>query len=232
MANRTYLLPGALSSLLIACGGANAPQVEAQVAAPVEADFNDAEAYAKAQGLELRRFDLNRDKRPDVFKYYRAGSDAKAQGEAAPVLVRKDVDLNNDGKVDVVRMYDDKGDIVEERTDLDFDGRFDDVTIYAAGVLARKEIDLDYDGKPDVKRFYVEGKLGHVEADRNGDGKVDTWEYYEGGALDRVGTDADGDGIVDKWERTKRGEAAASEPGEAQPSSESSSEATPASSGS
>lgn len=195
---------------LIGCGGskeAAAPKAAALQATSAATD--DREAYAKEHGLTLKSFDLNRDKRPDVFKFYKVAPDASAAGQSVEQLVRKDVDLNNDGKVDVIRLYDAKNNVTEERTDLDFDGRYDELAFFEEAQLVRKEIDLDYDGRPEITRYYADNKLGRIELDRNGDGKIDTWEYYEGGKLDRVGTDNDGDGIVDKWDHQKDGSAPA-----------------------
>jgi antitoxin component YwqK of YwqJK toxin-antitoxin module len=227
------LAVSAVAATALACGGGEAQAPKAEVVVPTEVDSGDAEAYAKSNQLELVRFDLNRDQRPDVFKFYRSDADATAAGQRTQRLVRKDMDLNNDGKVDVVRMYDDKGGVKEERTDLDFDGRFDEVALYDKGAVARKDIDLNYDGKADVVRFYVEGKITRIESDRTGDGTVDTWEYYENGELDRVGVDLDGDGIVDSWERSKKAEAATtppqtapSTPAEAAPASDGGAETT------
>src|SRR5690349_14512965 len=105
----------ATAALLAGCAGA---QDAAPAAAPApeatSAAVDDRDAYAKAHSLTLRSFDLNRDKQPDVFKFYKA-ADA-AHGGTGEQLVRKDVDLNHDGKVDVIRLYDaTKGQVIEER---------------------------------------------------------------------------------------------------------------------
>jgi hypothetical protein len=189
--------------LLAGCGSKESAPPKAAALEATSAATEDREAYAKERSLVLKSFDLNRDKRPDVFKFYKVAPDAGAAGQNVEQLVRKDIDLNNDGKVDVIRLYDGKNQVTEERTDLDFDGRYDELAFFEAAQLTRKEIDLNYDGKAEIVRYYEAGKLGRVESDRNGDGRVDTWEYYEGGKLDRVGTDNDGDGIVDKWDRQR-----------------------------
>ncbi|MEK7705592.1 MAG: hypothetical protein AAB426_11585, partial [Myxococcota bacterium] len=148
----------------------------------------DREAYAAQHALELRQYDLNRDGRPDVFKFVRA-----AAAGAAERLERKEVDINHDGKIDVVRTYGEDGKLVQESTDLDFDGRFDQQAYFEGSALVRKEIDLNYDGRPDVTKYYQQETLARVESDRNGDGRTDAWEYYENGELDRLGVDTDGD---------------------------------------
>jgi len=197
----------AAAALLAGCGRhREAPPQAGALPEATSAAVDDRDAYAKAHGLMLRTFDLNRDKEADVFKFYKMSPDPDAQGGSVEQLVRKDIDLNHDGKVDIIRLYDAaKGQVLEERTDLDFDGRYDELAFFEDGLVVRKEIDLDYDGKPEIIRYYDAGKLARVETDRNGDGRVDSWEYYEDGRLDRIGTDNDGDGAVDKWERLPGG---------------------------
>lgn len=158
-------------------------------------DPSDANAWAAARGLEIREYDLNRDNRPNVFKFVRIDADA---GE---ILQRKDVDLNNDGTIDIVQLYDDDGELSSEQSDLDFDGRIDVISYYERAVLVKKQLDIDYDGRADITRFYTDGQIERMESDTNGDGRIDTWEYFVRGELERVGTDTNGDGLVDHWDR-------------------------------
>ncbi|OGQ92120.1 MAG: hypothetical protein A2289_04990 [Deltaproteobacteria bacterium RIFOXYA12_FULL_58_15] len=169
---------------------------------PAEAvtDDTDPDVRARAQGMTLKRYDLNRDTVADVFKFYRVEGDANNPVE---IMVRKEMDINHDGKIDIVRSYDDKGSAVDEKTDLDFDGRFDTVAIYKEGVVHHREIDVNYDGKADVTRYYAGGKIERIESDRDHDGRIDTWEYFVEGELDRIGVDADRDGMADTWERKR-----------------------------
>lgn len=150
------------------------------------------------QGDEkVTEFDLNHDKRPDVWSYTVEAKDE--QGKEFDKLVRKELDINWDGKVDIVRVYGDKEQLESEKLDLDFDGRVDQINFYEKGVIVRKERDLDYNSKPDLWIFFEKGKIVRKERDTNSDGKVDYWEYWEGDHVDRVGEDLDGDGTVDKW---------------------------------
>ena len=142
-------------------------------------------------------YDLNRDNRADVWAYTVKGKDA--EGKDFDVLVRKEMDINWDGNVDVTRYYDAQEQMEKEALDLDFDGKVDLWNYYEKGVVIRKERDLDYDGRIDLWLFYERGKIARKERDTNGDGKVDYWEYWEGDQVDRFGEDVDGDGSVDKW---------------------------------
>ncbi len=193
----------AMAALLMApaCSSPKAQGTEvATITAQAPVDNDDKDAMAESLGLELKRFDLNRDEQPDIFKFYKMAPDAKDKTTQIGHLVRKEVDINHDGRVDVVILYDDSEVRTEEHTDLDFDGRIDEKAFYENNALVRKEIDLNYDGKSDISKYYVNGKLQRIESDRNSDKIIDTWEYYEGGNLDRIGTDTTGDGEVDRWE--------------------------------
>lgn len=152
----------------------------------------------KTSGNEkVTEFDLNGDKKPDVWTYtvMVAGPD----GKEVERVVRKELDLNWDGKVDISRQYDEREQISREALDLDFDGKVDQVIYYEKGIVVRKERDLSSQGKPSLWLFYEKGQLARKERDTNGDGKVDYWEFWENGQVDRVGEDLDGDGNVDKW---------------------------------
>ncbi len=159
----------------------------------------------KKQGNEkVTEFDLNKDGKPDVWSYTVA--DKSADGKDIDRLVRKELDINWDGKVDIARTYDDKEQIAVERLDLDFDGKVDVANYFEKGVRIRAERDLSAAGKPSEWVFYEKGKLVRKERDTNGDGKVDYWEYWEADQVDRVGEDLDGDGNVDKWTKNPNSE--------------------------
>jgi hypothetical protein len=147
-----------------------------------------------AEGLLIRRSDLNRDGKPDLVKYLKVVGTNE-------FLVRKEFDLNFDGRPDVFKYYDEKGKVVKERKDHDFDGKIDSVTLFEDEQLARQEVDLNFDEKPDLIKYYEKGRISRKEADVNQDGKVDYWEYYEDGKVDRIGVDRDGDGEVDDWQK-------------------------------
>ena len=146
---------------------------------------------------KVTEFDLNHDGRPDVWVYT-----VKAKtpdGKEYDRLVRKEMDINWDGKVDIVRYYDENEQISKEELDLDFDGRIDQWNYYEKGVLVRKERDLDFNGKPDLWIYYDKGHIVRKERDTNHSGKVNYWEYWENDHVDRIGEDLNGDGQVDRW---------------------------------
>ena len=158
-----------------------------KAAALITNDDFDASAYQK------RDSDLNSDGVLDVTEYFTIE-------EETEVLARKEVDVNFDKKMDVVRTFNKKRELTMERMDTDFDGTVDVVSIFEQAQLVRKEYDTNFDQKVDLWRFFEEGNIVKKEADLNYDGEIDYWEYFEGGKIDRVGIDRDSDGEVDDWE--------------------------------
>jgi hypothetical protein len=140
--------------------------------------------------------DRNADGRPDLFEV-RAPDESNPDGR----LVRRAQDLDFDGRLDVVELYDLKGQRTEEAFDLDFDGRTDVTVRYEHGELVRKELSHGTDGATDVVQFYEKNNIVRVERDTDRNGRVDLWEYWEDGRIDRIGEDVDGDGEVDRWTR-------------------------------
>jgi antitoxin component YwqK of YwqJK toxin-antitoxin module len=135
--------------------------------------------------------DLDGDKRPEVFNYY------KVSGESR-LLFRKEIDLNRDGRVDMKTWYTETGLIEKEEMDGDFDGRFDWTDHYKGGKRVMSENDSSHTGRMDVVRYYENGKTARVERDTNRDGKTDYWEYLDvSGRVVKVGRDLDGDGQMD-----------------------------------
>ena len=143
--------------------------------------------------------DTDSDKKPDSWKFFKT---IDVGGQKTEVITCKQVDLNHDGKIDMVMYYDDGGSqVVLEEIDGDFDGKFDFTAYYNQNKRVRDEFDMNFDQRVDLWKYYEEGKLVRIEKDRNNDGKVDEWEYYEGGKLDRIGYDTSGSGRIDKWDR-------------------------------
>ena len=151
----------------------------------------------QAGNEKVTEFDLNKDGKPDIWVY--TVTVKGPDGKDVERLVRKELDINWDGKVDISRQYDEKEQLTREALDLDFDGKVDEVVFYEKGQVVRKERDLSSSGKPSLWVFYENGQIVRKERDTHGNGKVDYWEYWEGGQVDRVGEDLDGDGTVDRW---------------------------------
>src|SRR5581483_3747212 len=204
------VLPAVLSLFLGAC--ADSPQRRDEAASMSTSTGNSNvpappsvdRSKCSDKGKQIVTADTNLDKKPDVWKFF---TTVQQGGQSVSVLSCKQVDLNHDGKIDVVQYYDETGNqMTLEEADLDFDGQFDVTIYYVNGKKVRKEEDTNLDKKPDVWTFYEDDKIVRIERDTDYNGKVDEWQYYEGGKLDRIGYDTSGAGRVDKWDRSPEGE--------------------------
>jgi hypothetical protein len=176
------------------------------------------DAATPKQGEVMKKFDLNKDGKADLYKFFINKPDPKGGGKTIEELVRVEIDLNGDGRVDVQRFYE-NGAKVRERFDLDYDGRFDLENFYNQGYIFKQAFYQRSKTSPDLMKYYevIEEKgkkkmtrLARKERDLNLDGKMDYWEYWENGVLDRIGRDTDFDGKVDVWERAEGSSAAQS----------------------
>jgi len=107
-------------------------------------------------------------------------------------------DMNHDGKPDSWT-YITNGYVDKQEIDMNFDGKIDTVYLYEEGNKVKEEmLDTNYDGKMDNWRYFNLGKLVIEEIDNNYDGKVDVWFYVDRGRIYKIGRDIDGDGTVDE----------------------------------
>lgn len=192
----TLLLLLTSLTLLVGCSGDKAAQKDG--ANPANRVMRGADRYPR-EGLIVVKADLNNDRIPDVYSIYREQT-PEGGGEPTRQLIRKEVDVNFDGSLDIWRHYNDAEAVIKEEMDYNFDGRVDAINYYDQGQLVRKEIDVEFDQAPDVFKHYKNNELVSVERDTNNDGRLDYWEYYERGVLDRIGRDTNGDGSVDTWQ--------------------------------
>jgi hypothetical protein len=190
-----------LASVMLVAGCAGSPETPTgPMGSPVgTARAPDDESVAPSGNEKLKQFDLNHDNKPDVWAYYTQMTDPKDPQGTRESLVRKEWDFNFDGKVDIRRHFNFKGEAVKDELDLDFDGRFDVTTFYRSGSKIRQEFDFNFDSKPDYWKFFEKNVITRTERDRDFNGRVDRWEYYTEGNIERIGLDEDGDGQIDKW---------------------------------
>jgi hypothetical protein len=171
-------------------------------------------AAMDCKGGSEQHVDVNNDGKPDITH--------RASGNKRLCSV---MDLNFDGRTDLLRFYADDGVAVKvEQHDYDFDGHIDDQVFFKAGAVSHKELDTNFDGlidtwmwckgplvekaerarrKPgrvDTWELYAEGLLSEIQYDENGDGRVEKWELFNGGALTEVRIDSTGDGKPDRTE--------------------------------
>jgi hypothetical protein len=139
-------------------------------------------------GGEIENVDVNNDGRPDVRTVRRGGR-----------LFCRETDANFDGRVDIVRFFDEQGRPLRVEDDYDFDGRIDVVATYENGDIVSDVLDTNFDGLIDTWRDYRGGNVAELRRDTNSDGRPDIWERFdESGRRIWRAVDADGDGRPDE----------------------------------
>jgi hypothetical protein len=198
-----FLGVGVLS--LSACATTPSPSVvdvESRPEPAFEANAASEEPAGKpATNEDVLSFDVNGDKKPDLFRFYEKGklpTDPSRPETGGPV-VRKEVDLNGDGKIDMWTWFAPDGARTKESLDLDYDGKIDETVIYEKNIRVRVEGFTSGRDRADTFKYYEKSKLVRIERDRNNDGQIDCWEYWENETVDRIGEDNDYDGNVDQW---------------------------------
>lgn len=96
--------------------------------------------------------------RPDVARVFVRGTEGQKT-----VLACREVDLNGDGRKDMLVYYLPDGRKQREEFDHDYDGVPDVTSYYEAGALVRQELDVNYDGKPDLLQHFENGRLTRTE---------------------------------------------------------------------
>ena len=172
--------------LLVGCGSASKAKRD--------------QAQQKKAGDDLtERYDLNGDGKPDLEKVYSLSKDA--DGQEVKTLVEKRLDLDHNGRFDMISRYDEGERLVSESVDLDFDGTFDGERKYENGLLVEEQLSPGFDGNTGVWRYFGEnGELVRKARDTNSNGRPDTWEYFAEGRIVRYGFDRDGDGQPEYFE--------------------------------
>lgn len=165
-----------------ALAGKRAPRPPAAVQPPVP------------DGQKLVVVDADGDDVPEVWSYY---ADAGPEVRGPARLLRRDIDLNRDGRPDIVALYA-GGKVHREELDLDFDGQPDQVDVYEGGERVRSEVLRPGGGVVQV-RFYEGEDLARVEVDGDADGRPERVEYWRRGAIVRVSHDDDSDGEADRF---------------------------------
>jgi hypothetical protein len=113
----------------------------------------------------------------------------------------EDVDVNNDGKPDIRRVFDGQHEVCRI-SDINRDGKPDMFEYYDKnGFLRRREADYDDNGVVNAIEIYENGKLVRAELDTTNQGRIDTWDTFDPstGKRTKRERDATGDGRVDQW---------------------------------
>lgn len=132
------------------------------------------------------------------------------EGGAKLALSCKEVDLNGDGRKDLLVYYDPLGRKQREEFDHDFDGVADLMAFYQEGQLVRQELDVNYDGLLDLVEHYengrrvrVEKKLPSPRPEVRPDAKPDARPDAKSDAKPEAATDAKPEAATDARPETK-----------------------------
>ena len=117
--------------------------------------------------LIRKEIDISGDGKIDYVVYYR---NKKPGDDKVESIV---VDNDFDGKFDEKRYYSENGSLIKKELDLNFDGRPDVTKRYYNNELVKKEIDTNFDGVVDHWEYYQDGRLARIEIDTDNDGKPD-----------------------------------------------------------
>ena len=128
---------------------------------------SDADLVKKQPQLQCQRTGAERiendgfrgNNKADVVKVFVKSS----EGGARTVLSCREVDLNGDGRKDMLVYFDQSGRKLREEFDHDFDGVTDLRSFYDDGQLVRQELDVNYDGTPDLVEHFENGRRVRVE---------------------------------------------------------------------
>lgn len=146
---------GALGLLLLGCPAGSSTQQ----ATTFSGQQKRAELLCPRAGAE--RVDVSSWRgtgRPDVARIYQKDG---SSGQAT--LSCREVDLNGDGRKDMLVFFAADGKKLREEFDQDYDGLADVKSFYEDGVLVRQELDINYDGKADLVQTMESGKVVRVE---------------------------------------------------------------------
>ncbi|GAC1560143.1 MAG: hypothetical protein NVS3B10_18600 [Polyangiales bacterium] len=193
-------LSGALVGT-VACGASATKRAGTPPKAIASTNFKNATRCDSSKpGRELSYHDLAGTGKPDMVEVIGYSKQASGMSEGRPLCM--ELDTNRDGKLDLLRVFDDNGEIESEEADRNYDGKSDVWISYEKGLITKIAFDTQFKGLADEFHYYRDGKLKRIERDRNGDGKIDVWEFYlADGKLERMGVDLDLNGKVDVWYR-------------------------------
>jgi hypothetical protein len=177
-----------LSGLLVFYCGCNAAGAPAETGGAGDPDVRPQVLHEECNisASSSERLDANGDGRADV-------TIVREQGRE----VCRAADINFDGVVDAWSYTDPQGRVRRREFDFDRDGQIDEVAIYAAGAIVRKQRATTTPGKVDTWEHYSNEVLVRAERDSDGDGKVDQWWEYQKPGCPLMHADLNRDGRPD-----------------------------------
>jgi hypothetical protein len=124
-------------------------------------------AVAAAGYSEPVTSDFNGDGNPDAWSYFNGNK-----------IEKQEIDINYDGKIDTMYIYDGEGKVVEEALDTDYDGKMDNWRMYKNGKIVLDKVDSNLDGRVDLWIYVDRGGIYRIEKDLDGDGEPDDKSVY------------------------------------------------------
>jgi hypothetical protein len=122
---------------------------------------------SELKAADVIKSDINNDGDTDGWSYVMEG-----------YVERQEIDMNFDGRVDSVFMYERDGRVKEELLDTNYDGKMDNWRFYDNGEIVKDSIDSDFDGKIDLWFYIDNGRIYKMEEDTDGDGEPDNATTY------------------------------------------------------
>lgn len=133
----------------------------------------------------VRKYDLNKDSKPDLIYYYENG-----------VIVRYEQDRNFDGKMDEWVYYK-NGDRDYGVSDNNFDGIADTWFNFKNGLMTKLEIDTNSDNKAEITEYYTNDVLSEKFWVHESTRKIWKRAVFEAGIMKEEYIDQDYDGTFD-----------------------------------
>ena len=184
---KTHLLRIALLSLVTSSAFANMTD-------PLKADYIDFSKIQLNQYVDSKNPEwiIEKQKSAEDAKVTVAFVFEKKNSEVERRMIMQVFDLNGDGKMDLARHYKNKI-LVKLESDLDFDGKVDDVSEYDSktGKLLKKTV---ASGAANEWRYWYNDELRLKEIDRNNDKKPDMWLHYRKDKIVKTEVDSNFDG--------------------------------------
>ncbi len=134
-------------------------------------------------------YDQNGDRTPDYVVHY------KNKHATVPETAEKD--MNFDDKFDSIVRFDDRGMVVSEIADSDFNGTHETTIFFKHNTPVKSEVDADGDGKADIINLYDYGFLRKTQFLSPDSGKVVRVNHYKNSMLTSADFDSDGDGVLE-----------------------------------
>lgn len=119
--------------------------------------------------------------------------------------VEQKTDMDEDGKIEKIILYDSEGLPASSRHDLDGDGYLEALRLYTKGELTRQEKDVNQDKKTDSITNFKNGMPTDQKEDSNFDGAFDVFTRFKDGLLYKIEEDSRFTGYINRIRDFEKG---------------------------